>query len=190
MPDREDPPAVPPRRLSPFVVVGALGVLVIGVLVWREVASIRASERELDRKMAALDRAEEEGAYGGEVVGGADVPVRLTEVQRQGPGTGGRYQLDVGIDRWALEVPPQDADEATWRAWEAQSAKRWTALAASLQALTGEGARVRAEIFAPWRDAPDAMPTRLLQRLMAVFAAAGVLDVDVDNAPAVLPDDE
>lgn len=181
----------PRRRIPPFVLVGVLGVIVIGALVWREVAAIRAAERETDRQMAELDREEaEEGAYHWDVEWpGDEVVVRLTEVQRQGPETGGRYHLDVGPTRWALDVPPVDADEETWARWEETTQPSWTALALALRELAEEGrAAVRAEIFSPWRDAQDDVPQRLLLRLLPILAAAGILDLDVVHAPPALLD--
>jgi hypothetical protein len=195
----EDPtvrPTVSPRprrRIPPFVVVGVVGVVVIAVLVGREVASIREGERETDRQMAELERqeAEEEGAFPWDLDGsGESTLVRLAEVQRQGPDTVGRYHLDVGATRWALDLPAADADEAAWAAWDEASRPRWTALALSLRELGDGGASVRGEIFAPWRDAPDAAPERLLLRLLPILAAAGILEVDVEHAPPALVDDE
>jgi len=187
--DEPDAPS-PRRRIPPFVLIGAAGVIVIAVLVVREVASIRAGERELDRKIAELDAApyEDDGTYRWEVDWDEAV-VRLTEVQRQGPGTEGRYHLDVGSARWALDLPPTDADASAWATWEASSRPRWAALATSLRELAAGGADVRAELFAPWQDEPDAVPERLLLQLLPILAAAGVVDVDLEHAPPALLDD-
>lgn len=177
------------RRISRLVLLGillgALGVVLIGVLVVREVASIRESEREVERLLAELDReADAGGPYPWNVDGEEDDPgvvdVRLAEVQRQGPGIEGRYTLDVGKFRWALDLPATDADEATWAAWEEESRPRWAALARALRGLADSGVRVRAEIFAPWKSEPEALPERLVLRLLPILAASGILDVDVD----------
>lgn len=178
------------RRVAPYLIVGAIGVLVIGVLVAREVASIRAGEAELDREIAEFERQEAEAERTGATSPADEVFVRLEEVQRQGPGTWGRYNLDVGTSRWALELPPTDADEAAWAAWEETARPRWTRLAMELSVLGQGSATVRAEIFAPWQDAPEDVPERLLLRLLPILAAAGILQVDVEHAPPALLEDE
>ena len=200
MPHADEPTAPSPdanastgplRRIPPFVLVGVLGVIVIVALVVREVASIREGARESDRLLAELERqeTEEEGAFSGDVAWpGGEAVVRLAEVQRQGPETAGRYHLDVGTTRWALDLPPAAVDDAVWAGWEESSGPRWTALAQSLRELAMDGASVRAEIFAPWQDAQEAVPERLLLRLLPILAAAGILDLDVEHAPPALLD--
>lgn len=190
MPTPDEPAAARPRRrIPPFVLVGVLGIVGIAVLVVREVSSIRHGMRDTDRRMAELDRQEAaaDAARGDRVQRqGGEVLVRLTEVLRQGPDTPGRYHLDVGPIRWALEVPPAGADDLAWESWEASSRPRWEALAVSLQELVAGGTAVRAVLFAPWQDEPEAAPRRLLLRLLPLLAAAGVLDLDLEHVPSSL----
>ena len=116
--------------------------------------------------------------------------MRLAEVQRQGPGTDGRYHLDVGATRWALDLPAADADEAAWargRRRAGRGGRRWRE---ALRELVDGGASVRARSSRRGRTAPDAVPERLLLRLLPILAAAGIVDVDVEHAPPDLVDDE
>jgi len=157
-------------RLSPrqrlnrrFLAIGAVGIVVIAVLVFLEVRSIREAARAWEETPQA-----------------APPPrVRLEVRQREGTGVPGHYLLLVDGLRWELDTPAADADAAAWDAWAKASAPRWAALEEELTALGRDDPTARAEIFAPFVDDPSGAPKAFLLRLLEVLGRAGILQVDV-----------